>query len=129
MQNFDGLAKGIGKGIAINKVQGFYHLSGCIAYQNYSVVQKNLTENLGLPLIWNRFSLRTRKDVIENFFGIWLSGKGLEEILTAMSVTAAGKNNNDTTLFAGGSSSGHSLDTLVDILIKRIAAVGSDYNI
>ena len=24
----DGPAKGIGKGIAINKVQGFYHLSG-----------------------------------------------------------------------------------------------------
>ena len=53
--------------MAINKVQGFYHLSGSIAYQNHSVVQKNLTENLGLPLIRKRFSLRAGKDAIENF--------------------------------------------------------------
>ena len=51
------------------------------------------------------------------------------EGLAAMAVVAGGNHDDDTALLAVGLGSSHPLYGLIDILVQRIAAIGSNYNI
>ena len=82
-----------------------------------------------LPLVRNRILRRTGNNGVHNLLRILFTGKGAVKAFTAVSVRTLGRNDDHASFAACPGGSGHALYTLINILVKRSAAIGNNDNI
>ena len=111
-------------------VHFLYHLrTAHISHHNHGKLIQNPGQNLHFPLIRDGFIPRHLGNPLQKGTRAGRIPEVLIEGLAAMAVVAGGNHDDDTALLAVGLGSSHPLYGLIDILVQRIAAIGSNYNI
>ena len=100
-----------------------------VADKNDRVVGQDAGEDLGLPLVGKGFLRGEGKKTLQQRLGGGSRTHQLIEGISANTILALSRQDDDAAIPAGGLSGGHSLYRLVDVLVQGITVVAGQHDV